>query len=172
MKGTVLVFDRDANRGAISGFDGGRYDFVRLDWRGAGPPMHGDTVDFIPDGGRATRIFPLGLGGDPSEGGTANTIYILYLVSLVFGVTGIVGLVMAYVNRGAAPNWLETHYRFQIRTFWIGLLYIAISVATLIALIGFALGLLTMIWLIVRCAKGMQALSRGAAHPDPATWLW
>ncbi len=172
MKGHVFAFDRDTNIGVISGFDGGRYDFVRLDWHGPAPPMAGDIVDFIPDGSRATRIFPIGLRGDPAQGGTANAIYILYLIGLVFGITALVGLVMAYVNRGDAPEWLKTHYRFQIRTFWIGFLYIAVSVLTLIALVGFALGLLTIIWIIVRCAKGMQALARGEAYPDPATWLW
>ena len=52
--------------------------------------------------------------------GTAKLVYILYLVSLLIGITAIVGLIIAYVNRDDAPGWLQTHYRFQIRTFWIG----------------------------------------------------
>ncbi|HIF9240904.1 TPA: DUF4870 family protein [Photobacterium damselae] len=47
----------------------------------------------------------------------AKIIYILYLVGLVIGVTGIVGVIMAYVNKGDAPQWLQDHFRFQIRTF-------------------------------------------------------
>lgn len=54
----------------------------------------------------------------------AKIIYILYLVGLVFGVTGIVGVVMAYISKDDAPDWVKTHYQFQIRTFWIGALYI------------------------------------------------
>ena len=63
----------------------------------------------------------------PASTSNAQIIYILYLVSLVVGVTGIVGVIMAYVYRGEAPDWLQSHYRFQIRTFWIGLLYVVLS---------------------------------------------
>jgi len=172
MKGSVLGFDPDTHSGAISGYDGQRYEFVRLDWRGGSGPTRGVIVDFVPDGGRATLIYPLGMRGDPAAGYDANVVYILYLVSLVIGLTGIVGLVMAYVNRADSPEWVQTHYRFQIRTFWIGLLYIVLSLACLIIVVGFVMWLLTVVWLVVRCVKGMQALSRGEAYPEPATWLW
>ena len=46
MRGNVIGFDPDTNTGAISGFDGNRYDFVTQDWRGYDRPRHGDTVDF------------------------------------------------------------------------------------------------------------------------------
>ena len=172
MKGDVLGFDPVSNSGAISGHDGERYEFVRLEWRSPSPPARGETVDFIPVERRATQIYPLGLRGVPAEGDTANIIYILYLVSLIVGITGIVGVVMAYVNRTGAPEWVLTHYRFQIRTFWIGLLYSLISLVCVLIIIGFFMGVLTVIWLIVRCAKGMQLVSRGAPYPAPATWLW
>jgi uncharacterized membrane protein len=42
----------------------------------------------------------------------AKIIYILYLVGLVFGVTGIVGVIMAYINKDDAPDWVKTHYQF------------------------------------------------------------
>ncbi|MXZ09042.1 MAG: hypothetical protein F4Y79_06295, partial [Gemmatimonadetes bacterium] len=50
--------------------------------------------------------------------GTAKIVYILYLAELVVGITGLIGVIMAYVNRSDAPEWLASHYRFQIRTFW------------------------------------------------------
>ena len=55
--------------------------------------------------------------------GTARIIYILYLVGVAFGITGLIGVIMAYANRSDAPEWLASHYRFQIRTFWLCLLY-------------------------------------------------
>src|SRR4051794_34155120 len=122
MRGTIIGFDPDANTGAISGEDGGRYDFVRLEWRGASQPSRGAAVDFLPDGMQARQVYAVNASGNPAEGDTAKLIYILYLASLIVGVTAIVGLIMAYVNRGGAPEWVETHYRLQIRTFWIGLL--------------------------------------------------
>ena len=58
------------------------------------------------------------------EPGPTNVqiIYILYLVGFVIGVTAIIGLVIAYINRGKAGGWIETHYTWLIRTFWIALL--------------------------------------------------
>jgi uncharacterized membrane protein len=40
----------------------------------------------------------------------------------VIGISGIVGIVLAYLNRGKSEAWLESHYTWAIRTFWIGLL--------------------------------------------------
>src|SRR5207302_1151059 len=164
MKGEIIGFDPDTNTGAISGHDGSRYDFVRLDWRGAARPARGAVVDFVSDGIRATQIYPEIARYDPAEGGTAQIVYILYLVGLVVGLTGIIGVIMAYVNRGDAPEWLRTHYRFQIRTFWIGLLYGVISILTLIIIVGFFFALFTFIWWIVRCVKGLKLLSQGTPY--------
>jgi uncharacterized membrane protein len=172
MKGTVLGFDPDSNTGAISGHDGIRYDFATIEWRGQSRPSRGETVDFVADGQRATQIFPLAARYDPAEGGTANIVYILYLVSLVVGITSIVGVIIAYVNRAEAPEWVRTHYRFQIRTFWIGLLYGLIGAATAIIIVGIFWLIFVLIWYIARCAKGMQQLARGAPHERPETWLW
>jgi uncharacterized membrane protein len=102
----------------------------------------------------------------------AQIIYILYLVSLVVGVTSIVGVIMAYVYRGEAPDWLRSHYRFQIRTFWIGLLYVVLGMLLSVVLIGFLLLLFWLIWLILRCVKGMQQLERREPIADIETWLW
>src|SRR5262245_32393222 len=92
------------------------------------------------------------------EPGATNiqVIYILYLVSLAIGVTGIAGIIIAYINRGKSQPWLETHYTFAIRTFWIALLYGLISAALMLVLIGFLLGLATLIWFIARCVIGLQ----------------
>jgi uncharacterized membrane protein len=103
---------------------------------------------------------------------TAKLIYILYLVSLVVGVTALVGLVMAYVYMGDAPDALKTHYRLQIRTFWIGLLYGVAAALLSVVGIGLVLFLFVAVWLIVRCVKGLKHLERREAYPNPASWLW
>lgn len=103
---------------------------------------------------------------------TAKIIYILYLVSLAVGVTSLVGVVMAYVNVGSAPEPLRTHYRFQIRTFWIGVLYGLLSLVAMLVAVGVVLALFTVVWLIVRCVKGLKHLDRGEPYPNAATWLW
>lgn len=172
MKGNVIGFDPDSNTGAISGHDGRRYDFVRLEWRGPNAPERGAVVDFVAANGTATQIYPVAPRYNPADGETVRLVYILYLVSLLLGVTSIVGVIMAYVNRGDAPDWLRSHYRFQIRTFWIGLLYTSLSLLTFIIIIGIFFGMFGFVWWIVRCAKGLKLLARGEPYENPATWLW
>ncbi|MDG4900100.1 hypothetical protein EOA60_03315 [Mesorhizobium sp. M1A.F.Ca.IN.020.06.1.1] len=101
----------------------------------------------------------------------ALVIYILYLASLVVGVTGIIGIVLAYINRGKAGGYVESHYTFLIRTFWIGLLYALISVVLMMLAIGFLLMFAVAVWFIVRCILGLQALQRGEPIRDPQSWL-
>jgi uncharacterized membrane protein len=172
MQGTIIGFDPDTNTGAISGEDGRRYDFVRLEWRGAGAPQRGMAVDFLAIGSEARQIYPAAPQFDLAEGDGAKLVYFLYLASLIVGITAVIGVVIAYVNRGAAPAWVQTHYRLQIRTFWIGLLYLLLSAVTIFAIVGFAFGLFTLVWWIVRCAKGLQRLTRGEPYDNAGSWLW
>jgi uncharacterized membrane protein len=109
---------------------------------------------------------------DAKAASSCNLVYILYLASLIVGITGLIGLVMAYLNRGQAPDAIKTHYQFQIRTFWIGLLFAVIGGVTTVIFIGFVILVLFLIWWIVRCVKGMQYLGRGQAYPKPTTWLF
>lgn len=108
----------------------------------------------------------------PDTAGSAKIVYILYLVSIIIGITSIVGLIMAYVNRDDAPDWLRTHYRFQIRTFWIGTLYLFLGVLLSQIVIGVFIILFWIFWIIIRCAKGMKYLDRKEAYPTPAGWLF
>lgn len=108
----------------------------------------------------------------PSTEGTAKIVYILYLVGIIFGIAGIVGVVMAYINRSDAPEWLRSHYQFQIRTFWIGVLYILIGVILAFVIIGYLVLLFWVVWLIVRCVKGMKSLDQKEAHPNPTGWMF
>ena len=103
---------------------------------------------------------------------TAKIIYILYLFGIVFDITGIIGVIMAYINKTDAPEWLQSHYRFQIRTFWIGILYMIIGVILTLALIGYLIILFWVVWLIVRCIKGMKTLDNKQAHPNPTGWMF
>ncbi len=111
-------------------------------------------------------------GHDPAEGKTANLVYILYLAALVVGITSLVGLIMAYVNRSDAPEWVQSHCRYQIRTFWIGILYTVIGVAAIFIVIGILILVLVFIWWIVRCAKGIKAINKGQPMENAGTWLW
>jgi uncharacterized membrane protein len=106
------------------------------------------------------------------EPGPANmqVIYVLYLAGFVIGITVLIGLVMAYVNRGKAGGWVETHYTWAIRTFWIALLGGFVSLLLMLVAIGFLLALAVAVWVIVRCVIGLQAVSRGEPIRNPESW--
>ena len=118
----------------------------------------------------ATETLPP--AGDPSDGSTARVVYILYLIGIVLPITTLVGLVMAYVKKADAPPWVQSHYRFQVRTFWIGFLYSVVGMATSMVLIGYAILLFTLVWLIVRCIKGLGWAERGEPVSNVTSWLF
>lgn len=107
---------------------------------------------------------------DPGQN-NVQLIYFLYLASFAIGITGFIGLVMAYINRGKADAWVETHYTWLIRTFWIGLLLGFISVLLMIVVIGFVLFIAVAVWVIARCIIGLQAANRGEPITNPKSWM-
>lgn len=107
------------------------------------------------------------------EPGKTNVqvIYILYLAGFVVGLTALIGIVIAHMNRGKAGGWIETHYTWAIRTFWIGLLFSLVSMLLMIVGIGFLLLFAVAIWVIVRCVIGLQAVSRNEPIKNPQSWI-
>ena len=102
----------------------------------------------------------------------AKVIYALYAISVVLGATVIVGVVLAYIARDDAPNWLASHYRFQIRTFWLLLLFSFIGAVLTLVLVGYLVLVATAVWLIVRCVKGWHHLDRREPVDNVETWLF
>ena len=49
---------------------------------------------------------PFGTGAGATAARMATIVYILYLVGLIAGITTVVGVVIAYVNRADAPEWV------------------------------------------------------------------
>ncbi len=101
-----------------------------------------------------------------------KVIYILFIISTIIGITGIIGVVMAYVNKDEATDWLQTHYRFQIRTFWIGLLYALTGVFLTQVFIGYLILIFTFFWLVIRCAKGLKQLENNQPVNNLKSWLF
>ena len=92
----------------------------------------------------------------------ATLVYALYAASILVGITLIGGLVIAYLKRDdAAGTWLESHYRWQIRTFWWSLLWCVLGFATAIFVVGFAVLFAAAVWFIYRVAKGWIELRAG-----------
>lgn len=98
-------------------------------------------------------------------------VYVLYLLSFLVGITSIIGVVIAYVNRGKSGGWVDTHYTWAIRTFWISLLYSLISLILTLMVIGVLGFIATLVWVVIRCVIGLQKASRGEPIANPQSWL-
>jgi uncharacterized membrane protein len=108
-----------------------------------------------------------------------HVIYALHSVSLLTGILGIatvvgafligwpsiIAVILNYVARSEARGtWLESHFRWQLRTFWFGLLWV--TLCGLFVIFTFGLGLLIAwlplgavgLWFIYRVARGWLAL--------------
>lgn len=87
-------------------------------------------------------------------------IYLLQGLAYFTGITAVIGLVMNYIKRDdCTGSWLASHHRWQIRTFWFGLLWCVLGSLLTLVLIGWAILFATGVWLIYRIAKGWIRLS-------------
>jgi len=96
----------------------------------------------------------------------------------IFGVPSIIAVIMNYARRSEVRGtWLESHYRWQLRTFWFAVLWsVLVAVASaplaliLVGFLTFAVGIgLIGLWLIYRVLRGWLALKDGRPMPVPAT---
>lgn len=97
--------------------------------------------------------------------------YILYLIAILTAVPSLVAVAVAYIFRDGAPAWLQTHYRYLIRTFWLMCLYIGIGALTWIFIVGMGILALVPFWMGARCVVGLRALHHGRPVNNPGTWL-
>ena len=113
----------------------------------------------------------------PSVVTVAHIVYALHTVAIVIGVAGtatvigsfigsvpsIIAVILNYVKRGdARGTWVESHYRWQIRTFWFAVLWVVIAVLLILtvvgAIVGFPVLIALTLWLIYRIARGWLRL--------------
>ena len=125
----------------------------------------------------------------PSIGTSADSavtwthlIYGLHAFSLATGIIGaativgafltgwpsIIAVILNYLKRGdVRGTWLESHFRWQIRTFWFGLLWVCLCMAFVVFTLGVGivvawlpLGLVAL-WFVYRVVRGWLALRDG-----------
>ena len=108
-----------------------------------------------------------------------HVIYSLHAFSLVTGIIGaativgafltgwpsIIAVILNYAKRSEVTGtWLESHFRWQIRTFWFGLLWVTLCALFIIATLGIGLLIawlplsLVGLWFIYRIARGWLRL--------------
>lgn len=92
----------------------------------------------------------------------ALVVYVLYALSFLYGITAIAGVVIAYIKRDdVRGTWLESHFAWQIRTFWWGLVWTVAGVVLAFVGVGFLILLAVWIWAIYRVVKGWLRLNDG-----------
>ena len=118
---------------------------------------------------------------EPSESlvSWAHIIYALHATSLVIGIVGvatifgaflfgwpsIIAVIMNYIKQGEARGtYLESHFRWQIRTFWFGLLWVVLCFTFIFMTFGIGIVIawlplgLVGLWFIYRIARGWLRL--------------
>ena len=113
----------------------------------------------------------------PSLVTTTHAVYALHALSIligissaafivtafVFGLPSILAVIINYMNqKEARGTFLESHFRWQIRSFWFALLWIGVSLLLTLTVIGIPLAMVvaigTGLWLIYRIARGWLLL--------------
>lgn len=102
----------------------------------------------------------------PNNDGELKTIttivYALQAVSFFIGITFIAAVILNYVKKeDVQGTWLASHFRWQIRTFWFGLLWGAIGLITFFLVVGYFILIANAIWIVYRIIKGWLRLSEG-----------
>ena len=82
----------------------------------------------------------------------------------VFGLPSLLAVVLNYLKRGdVAGTWLESHFRWQIRTFWFTLLWLVVYGLFIITIIGIPIAWLLIaihgLWVGYRVLRGWIALA-------------
>ena len=111
-----------------------------------------------------------------------KVVYALHAFSLLTGIIGtatvvgafltgwpsIIAVILNYIKRSEARGtWLESHFRWQIRTFWFGLLWVALCVMFVIVTLGIGILIawlplvLVSVWFVYRVARGWIRLREG-----------
>ncbi|MFA5170197.1 MAG: hypothetical protein WC426_01415 [Sulfuriferula sp.] len=87
-------------------------------------------------------------------------IYALYAASFLFGISAVAAIMMNYIKKeDVAGTFLESHFRWQMRTFWFGLLWMVIGGITVFILVGWLILCVNTLWIVYRIVKGWLNLN-------------
>jgi uncharacterized membrane protein len=128
---------------------------------------------------------PPASAGVPSQSliSTTLVVYALFVVAAIaglvsagllstplLGLIGLIALIIAYVKRSeAAGTWLQSHYRWLIRTFWFSVLWNLVGWLAAVTLIGIPIAICiwiaTTIWVLYRLIRGYVLFSDSKPIP-------
>jgi uncharacterized membrane protein len=127
-------------------------------------------------------VVPVGPSASSSLVNWTTAIYALHAFSLVMGIvttatvigtflTGwpsIIAVILNYVKRNdVRGTWLDSHFSWQIRTFWFGLLWVVLCALFVVMTLGIGLLIVWLplivvtVWFIYRIVRGWLRLAAG-----------
>ncbi len=92
--------------------------------------------------------------------------------TFVSGWPSIIAVIINYVTRDRVRGtWLESHWRWQLRTFWFALLWFVVAALLFVTIIGILLGwgilVCAGLWVLYRVVRGWLAVPDRRAMPVP-----
>ncbi len=92
------------------------------------------------------------------------------ITAFLTGWPSIIAVIINYVKRAEVSHtFLESHFRWQIRTFWFAVLWLVIMIVLVMTVIGIpiaiALGIAVGIWVLYRIIRGWMTLSSHRPMP-------
>ena len=94
----------------------------------------------------------------------------MVVTAFLTGWPSIIAVILNYVKRSEVRGiWLDSHFSWQIRTFWYALLWLAVGGVLFVTVIGLPVAVVlwfgTGIWVLYRIIRGWLALSSQKALP-------
>jgi len=94
------------------------------------------------------------------------------VTAFLSGWPSIIAVIVNYVKRGKARGtWLDSHYGWQLRTFWWAVLWVVLAGVLIVTVIGipvaWVLLIVTGLWVLYRIIRGWIALADAKAMPVP-----
>lgn len=136
--------------------------------------------------GQVPQVGAAGVGVAGSLVNWTHLIYALHAASLLIGLLGaasvigafltgwpsIVAVIINYLKRGdVRGTWLDSHFAWQIRTFWYGALWVVLCLGFVVLTLGIGLLvvwlplLIVSVWFVYRIVRGWRRLARGLSMP-------
>lgn len=94
----------------------------------------------------------------------------LVVTAFLTGWPSIIAIIINYVKRSEVrETWLDSHFSWQLRTFWFALLWLAVGAVLFATVVGIpvavVLWIATGIWVVYRLIRGWLALGSRQALP-------
>ncbi|HEY7743715.1 MAG TPA: hypothetical protein VIA19_11775 [Burkholderiales bacterium] len=129
------------------------------------------AMDPAPSDGMVTLTHVLyALHGFSALMGVLSAAFIV--TAFLTGWPSIIAVIVNYVKRrDARGTWLDSHYGWQLRTFWYALLWVVVAGLLFLTVIGipfaFVLMIIAGLWVLYRIIRGWIALAEARPMPVP-----